>query len=117
MGTIFLFCLITSLAITGIHVIFMEDKLMGKLIGNSMRNNLAEWVVNPLFDCLVCMAGLWTLIFFVLFQELIHPFNYQSIIAYGLVLIICMWVVFGLNAIWLMLISPLNEFDDKDFRS
>jgi hypothetical protein len=49
---------ITSLFITGVHILFWEGGILGWL-GIIWETFLPEWVCNPVFNCLKCMASVW----------------------------------------------------------
>lgn len=99
MNEFLFFCVFTSLAITGIHVVFMQDKLMGLLIGNYLRKHVAEWLLKPLFNCLVCMGGLWTVVVrLVMYKHFDIKVN-----------ILCILCVIGLNALILQVINKMYE--------
>ena len=48
-----------SLICTAIYVCFLEGMVFHKLrINDLLKEN--EWIVKPIYDCLPCMASIWT---------------------------------------------------------
>lgn len=48
-----------SLICTGIHACFMEGMIFYNIrLERSIK--VPEWLLKPLYDCLPCMASLWT---------------------------------------------------------
>jgi hypothetical protein len=66
MNDLLIFCIITSLKITTIHVACWTGYIL-----HGVRNSIAEilytvkmrWLEKPLYDCLPCMASFWGFFF------------------------------------------------------
>ena len=86
-----------SLIITAIHVSMLDGMIFGKF-RNLLEKYVPEWFQKPLFSCIICMGGLWTLIFY---QILYHCIEINTIF-------VALQVI-GLNAIISILISKLYE--------
>lgn len=61
-------CLVLSLMITAIHAAFLEGNILFpvKVKGAKLFEKLLGWkwakiVQKPLYDCLTCMASVWTI--------------------------------------------------------
>lgn len=57
----FFYCLITSLQLTAIHVVLKVDGMIFKGLGNLLTAKLHPIIAMPLFDCLICMGGIWSM--------------------------------------------------------
>lgn len=59
---------IISLIITGIHMTMQEGMIfehLGVLIGNTLDRFHMSILRKPIYECLICMGGLWTVILYV----------------------------------------------------
>jgi len=93
-----------SLIITAIHVSMWEGMIfsfvrvwLSNIIDDILTPNAALKVKKPLFECLICMGGIWTLI--------LCPIIYQ----WELNIIITMLEVIGINTIISGLINRLYD--------
>lgn len=84
-----------SLIITAIHVSMWDSMIFGKI--RLYLQRLPHWAHKPLFDCLICMGGCYTLILY----PLMYGFDYQ--------IIITMLQVIGINTIIVALIKQMYE--------
>ena len=85
-----------SLIITAIHV-----SLLPEMIFSFIRYQLEKlplYLHNPLYNCLICMGGIYTLI---LYPILYHSFDFNTFIT--------MLMVIGINTIISALIQRLND--------
>jgi len=85
-----------SLIITAIHV-----SMLPEMIFSWIRNiflKLPVYLHNPLFNCLICMGGIYTIILY----PILYGFDFKDII-------ITMLQVIGLNTIISALIQKLND--------
>lgn len=82
-----------SLIITAIHVCFLSGMIFEKIAVYLQR--LPIWIRKPLFECLICMGGLWTLI--------LQP------ICFGYFSFFTLLTVIGLNTIITSLIKEMYE--------
>ncbi len=90
--------IILSLQITAIHVLFLDGMLlaplrikMANMIDKAFGKAKSRMIQKPLWDCLACMASVWTII-------LTQSFDI------GLILIVC-----GINA----LISKILDYEEN----
>lgn len=93
-----------SLIITAIHISMWEGMIfsfvrvwLSNIIDRLFIDKTAFMVKKPLFDCLICMGGVWTL--------MIYPILYRL----ELNLTITMLEVIGLNTIISGLINRLYD--------
>lgn len=84
-----------SLIITAIHVSMWDSMIFGKI--RLYLQRLPHWTHKPLFECLICMGGCYTV--------LIYPILY----GFDLNLITTMLMVIGINTIIVALISKMYE--------
>jgi hypothetical protein len=57
------FCLATSLAITAIHVTIVWPGMLLNFIEPVLSHRLPVWLKKPLYECMICMASIWTIVF------------------------------------------------------
>lgn len=84
-----------ALIITAIHVSMWESMIFAKI--SLYLQHLPRWTHKPLFECLICMGGVYTLVLY----PLMYGFDYQ--------IIITMLQVIGINTIIVALISKMYE--------
>ena len=84
-----------SLIITAIHVSMWDSMIFSKI--RLYLQRLPSWTHKPLFECLICMGGVYTLILY----PLMYGFDYQ--------IITTMLQVIGINTIIVALISKMYE--------
>lgn len=86
-----------SLIITAIHVTMLQGMVFS-FVRDFLEKKFPEWLQKPLFSCIICMGGVWTLI--------LYPILYQCI---EINTIFVMLQVIGLNTIISILISKLYD--------
>ena len=86
-----------SLIITAIHI-SMFDGMIFNFIRVWLEKVLPEWMQKPLFSCIICMGGVWTLILYAILYQHIEI----NTIFVGL-------QVIGLNTLISILISKLYD--------
>ena len=86
-----------SLIITAIHVCMMPGMIFG-FIGNFFDKNLPEILKKPIFSCLICMGGIYSL--------LLYPLLYTC---FDLLTIKTMLMVIGINTLIANLIKEMYE--------
>jgi hypothetical protein len=81
--------LILSLQITAIYVCFQEGMLLGWLriiwanwLDKYLGSKISRYVQKPIWDCLPCMASVWTLL-------LVLRYTHDPITILQLILIVC----------------------------
>lgn len=84
-----------ALIITAIHVSMWDSMIFAKI--RLYLQRLPNWTHKPLFECLICMGGVYTLILY----PLMYGFDYQ--------IITTMLQVIGINTIIVALISKMYE--------
>jgi len=84
-----------SLIITAIHVSLWDSMIFAKIAVYLQR--LPHWTHKPLFECLICMGGIYT----VLLYPILYGFDWN--------LIITMLQVIGINTIIVAIISKMYE--------
>ena len=84
-----------SLIITAIHVSMWDSMIFAKL--SLYLQRLPHWTHKPLFECLICMGGIYT----VLLYPILYGFDWN--------LITTMLQVIGINTIIVALISKMYE--------
>lgn len=84
-----------ALIITAIHVSMWDSMIFAKI--RLYLQRLPSWMHKPLFDCLICMGGVYTLILY----PIMYGFDYQ--------IITTMLQVIGINTIIVALISKMYE--------
>lgn len=84
-----------SLIITAIHVSMWDSMIFGKI--RLYLQRLPQWTHKPLFECLICMGGIYTLILY----PLMYGFSFN--------IILTMLQVIGINTIIVALISKMYE--------
>ena len=84
-----------SLIITAIHVSMWDSMIFGKI--RLYLQRLPHWTHKPLFECLICMGGCYTLILY----PLMYGFDFN--------IIITMLQVIGINTIIVAVISKMYE--------
>ena len=84
-----------SLIITAIHVSMLNGMIFNKL--SLYLQKLPDWTHKPLFECLICMGGVYTL--------LIYPILY----GFEFNLLTTMLQVIGINTIISAVISKMYE--------
>ena len=84
-----------SLIITAIHVSMWDSMIFAKL--SLYLQRLPRWTHKPLFECLICMGGIYT----VLLYPILYGFDWN--------LITTMLQVIGINTIIVALISKMYE--------
>jgi hypothetical protein len=57
------FCFAASMAITAIHVAIVWDGMILHFINNACTRALPAWLKKPLYDCMICMASVYTTLF------------------------------------------------------
>ena len=90
-----------SLIITFIFICYQDGMIFGWLRRFFERLNMPEWVNKPLFDCNICMSGLYTVLLW--FVKDHHH------LSFNLLWMICL--VGGINVI----ISPFIEGAVMDY--
>ncbi len=84
MSELLIFCLLTSLKVTAIHVscregmIFFRPRVALGVLLYRMKLRILE---KPLYDCLVCMSGFWGLVFWLIDGMNYHPVEVILIVA------------------------------------
>ncbi len=86
-----------SLIITAIHVSMLHGMIF-YFVREWLELKLPEWLQKPLFSCIICMGGCWTVILF----PLLYGYIDFRIIFVAL-------QVIGLNTIISILISKLYD--------
>lgn len=86
-----------SLIITAIHVSMLHGMIFD-FVREWLETKLPEWLQKPLFSCIICMGGVWTLILF--------PILY-GFIDFRIIFVVLQ--VIGLNTIISILISKLYD--------
>jgi hypothetical protein len=84
-----------ALIITAIHVSMWDSMIFAKI--RLYLQRLPEWTHKPLFECLICMGGVYTLVLY----PLMYGFDYQ--------IITTMLQVIGINTIIVALIKQMYE--------
>lgn len=59
--------IIISLIITGIHMTMQEGMIferLGAFIGNTLDELHLSILRKPVYECLICMGGMWTVILY-----------------------------------------------------
>ena len=84
-----------SLIITAIHVSMWDSMIFAKI--RLYLQRLPSWTHKPLFECLICMGGVYTL--------LIYPILY----GFEFNLLTTMLMVIGINTIIVALIYKMYE--------
>jgi len=82
-----------SLIITAIHVSMLDGMIFDWFriwISNQLEKCRLEWFKKPLFDCLICMGGIWTVI--------LNGFNIPTIL-----------IVIGINTIITSIITHIYD--------
>jgi len=64
------FVLITSLCCVAIHVSFTWPSMIFTRIGNWMIDTFPLWLCKPVFACLPCMGGFWSLLIYTLMTNI-----------------------------------------------
>ena len=57
------FCFAASMAITAIHIAIVWDGMILHFIDNAYTRALPTWLKKPLYDCMICMASVYTTVF------------------------------------------------------
>lgn len=84
-----------SLIITAIHVSMWDSMIFAKL--SLYLQKFPNYLHKPLFECLICMGGFWTLV--------IYPILY----GFELNTLTTMLMVIGINTIIVALIKQMYE--------
>jgi hypothetical protein len=100
MTTLVLIAITISLLTVGIYATTWKGMIFHKP-AKYIKNRLPEWVCKPLFSCPVCMASVWSLVFFAVFGLPEWPFIPVVIL-----------MVAGLNTVIVSLI--INIIPDKE---
>ena len=82
--------IIISLMITAIHVSMWDGMIFGKLrewLNGVLSIMGARWLAQPLYECNICMGGIWTLVL------------YPILFGWDIWLIAVMLMVIGLNVL------------------
>ena len=62
------FCFAASMAITAIHVAIVWDGMILHFIDTPRTRALPTWLKKPLYDCMICMASVYTTLFWFAFK-------------------------------------------------
>ena len=84
-----------SLIITAIHVSMWDSMIFAKI--SLYLQRLPKWTHKPLFECLICMGGIYTLILY----PIMFGFDWN--------IILTMLQVIGINTIIVALIKDMYE--------
>jgi len=87
-----------SLFCTGLFVAMNAKGMLLVPVANFLSTYLPEWICKPIFECLVCMSSVWTVVFWTVFVQK----DYWHIIP-------AMFIVAGLNTIIYALINVLFD--------
>lgn len=83
-----LFCLIASLIITCIHVLFWDGMLLGNIRAN-MDEYLPYFWRKPVYDCIICMASFWGITIYSLAWAFGYRTEYQLELFLPFLLTVC----------------------------
>lgn len=92
-----------SLIITAIHVSMWQGMIFGWLriyvsnLIDKLYGEFGYWIKKPLFDCLICMSGIWTLLL------------YPTLFGFDFNIIKTILLVIGINTLIAGLISRLYD--------
>lgn len=81
-----------------------EQDMIGVPVANFLTTHLPMWIVKPLFECLVCMSSIWTLVFWVA--------KYGAINSWGI--LVAVFIVAGMNTLISMVINSNVDVEEKD---
>lgn len=93
-----IFCLCVSLACVAIHISIEHEDMIFSLLKPFLQNNFPEWLRKPIYECLMCMGGVWTVVFWVGEEK---PISFQLLFA--------ILITIGLNKLWCSLLE-LTEY-------
>lgn len=95
---------LVSFICIAIHIIFTWKGMLLYPVGKWLQLRLNKYIKKPLFDCPMCMASFWTLMYWLIIQGEI------SILTFVMMLTVC-----GINTLLNTLIYALRENDDDEF--
>jgi len=93
-----IFCLLVSLFCAGLFTACNGEKMLLVPVANWLSKHLPEYFRKPLFECLSCMASMWTIVAWCIFIR-VHWW----------MLLFAIPVVCGINIIISSLIKPLFD--------
>lgn len=99
---LFVFCLLVSLFCTGLHIIMNFDEMLLVPVANFLSTHLAEWICKPLFECLPCMASVWSVVLWLVWKG-----------SLSFTVLFVMFVVCGMNGIVSSIIKNLFDGEEK----
>jgi hypothetical protein len=92
------FCFAASMAITAIHVSIVWDGMLLHFLDNAYTTALPAWVKKPLYDCMICMASVYTTLFWFLAGRPV-----------GLLLLFGILTVAGMNTLVCVVLDRLSD--------
>ena len=98
---LFVFCLLVSLFCTGIFIVMNGEDMLLVQVANFLSSRLAEWICKPLFECLPCMASIWSVVLWLAWQR-----------SLSFTLLVVIPIVCGMNGIVSSIIK--NLFDGEE---
>ncbi len=78
MSEILEYCFVISLCITAVHVSMWQGMILGGFRVEVLDKHLPELIKKPLYECLPCMASLWTLLLYPLIDSVRTPIDLLS---------------------------------------
>lgn len=97
---------IISFITIAIHIIFTWKGMLLYKVGKWLQLRLPTYVKKPLFDCPMCMASFWTLVYWL--------YKYQSVSVQTLIM---MFIVCGINTLLSSAIYYFHEEPEDDIFS
>jgi hypothetical protein len=85
-----IFCIQVSLACLAIHVAICHQGMILNFLYEPAKLLTEEWLSKPLFDCMMCMASFWTLVFWLFYNKpFTFDFVFSVLVVSGLNKLIC----------------------------
>lgn len=99
MADFLLFCIISSLIITAIHVSTWDGMLFGR-VRCCLDGIISPFWQKPLYGCIICMASLWGTIIYSIVLSVCYFLNTYFITDYWVLMFLpYVTVVAGINAL------------------
>jgi len=93
----FHFVFLVSFFIFGIHYLLGQNKTPFSWLGYQLEWHLPEWMAKPVLTCPICMASIYTTIFY----WFTHEITFNNIIEWAVIAV----VVAGVNRVLLNFIN------------
>ena len=93
------FCIATSMAITAIHVTVVWPGMLLNFMEPVLSHRLPLWLKKPLYECMICMASVWTTVFWLVAHRPVTP-----------VLLFAVLVVAGVNTLVCVVLERLSDY-------